>query len=160
MKRNKQLISGVAASMIALLLVSSAALAYPGFGGRPGMMRRMGPAPLQQLQLSDDQRAQIQTIFSGARENIQPLAQQLREKHAALMDMARAQPFDETSVRSQAKEIADIQAQLMVARTQVRNQVLAILTDEQKARLSELRAERLQQFQEWRKQRLGRTDPS
>jgi Spy/CpxP family protein refolding chaperone len=146
--------------MVALLLVSSAALAHPGFGGRPGMMRRMGPAPLQQLQLSEDQRAQIKTIFSGARENIQPLAQQLREKHAALMDTARAQPFDETSVRAQTQEIADIQAQLMFARAQVRNRFLAVLTDEQKARLSELRAERLQQFQEWRKQRLGRTDPS
>jgi protein CpxP len=160
MKRSKQLISGVAASMIAILVVSSAVLAHPGFGGRPGMMRGMGPAPLQQLQLSDDQRAQIQTIFSGARESIQPLAQQLRDKHAALSETTRAQPFDETSVRSQAQEIGDIQAQLMVARAQVRNQVLAILTDEQKARLSELRAERLQQFQEWRKQHMGKPQPS
>lgn len=160
MKRSIQLISGVAASMIAILVVSSAVLAHPGFGGRPGMMQRMGPASLQQLQLSDDQRAQIQTIFSGARESIQPLAQQLREKHAALRDSAHAQPFDETSVRAQTLEIADIQAQLMFARAQVRNRFLAVLTDEQKARLSELRAERLQQFQEWRKQHMGKLQPS
>ena len=160
MKRSKQVISSVAASAMAILLVSSAVLAHPGFGGRPGMMRRIGAPLLQQLQLSEDQRVRIQTIFAGARESIQPLAQQMRDKHAALNETTRAQPFDETSVRSQAQQIADIQAQLMVARAQVRNKVLAILTDEQKARLSELRAERLQQFREWRKQHFNRPEQS
>ena len=149
----------LAAFFTVSLLTTSALFANPGFG-RPGMMRRAGPPLLQQLQLSDDQRAQIKTIFSGARETIQPLAQQVREKHAALRDAAQAQPFDETSVRAQTQEIADIQAQLMFARAQVRNQLLGVLTDEQKARLSELRAERLQQFQEWRKQHMGRPQPS
>jgi periplasmic protein CpxP/Spy len=146
--------------MIAIFLVTSAVLAHPGFA-RPGMMMRgMGTPLFEQLQLSEDQRAQIRTIFSGARDNIQPLAQQLREKLAGLREATGVQPFDETTVRSRAQEIADLQAQLMVARVKVRNQALAVLTDEQKARLSELRAQRLQQFQEWRKQRFGRPEQS
>ncbi|HEY2989924.1 MAG TPA: Spy/CpxP family protein refolding chaperone [Candidatus Binatia bacterium] len=159
MKRATQLMTAVGALAIATLM-SSAIFAHPGFGpGRLGM-RRMGPPLFAELQLSADQRAQIQTIFSDARDTLQPLARQLREKHAALREAAGNQPFDETAVRSQAQEIADMQAQLMVARAQVMNRVRGVLTDEQKARLSELRAQRLQQFREWRRERLGQSDPS
>jgi len=159
MNRGKKVMSGVGALIISSLLVSSTVLAHPGFG-RPGMMRRMGPPLLDQLQLSDDQRAQIQTIFASGRDTIRPLAQQLRKKHATLRETTRNQPFDETVVRSQAREAADIQAQLMVARAQMMNQVLMVLTDEQKARLNELRAQRFQQFQEWRKQHFGKSTQS
>lgn len=40
------------------------------------------------------------------------------------------------------------------------NQVLMVLTDEQKARLNELRAQRFQQFNEWRKQHFGKSTQS
>src|SRR3989338_354292 len=126
MNRGKKVMI-VGALIISSLLVSSAVLAHPGFG-RSGMMRRMGPPLLDQLQLSDDQRVQIQTIFASGRDTIRPLAQQLRKKHATLRETTRNQPFDETVVRSQAREAADIQAQLMVARAQMMNQVLMVLT--------------------------------
>lgn len=161
MKIGKQVAIGIAASIAVAALMVSTIFAHPGFGpGRSGMMRRMGPSLLEQLQVSSDQRSQIQSIFTDGRETIRPLIQQLREKHAALQEAARDQPFDETLVRSQAQEIADVQARLIVARAQLKNQVLAVLTDEQQARLSELRAQRPQQFREWRKERSVKTDPS
>lgn len=155
-KQKRAVIAG--AILLATLLAGSAVFGHPGFG-RPGMMMRR-PGLFQQLQLTDEQREQIKTIFSGARETMQPLAQQVRQKHAALRDVARAQPFDESTVRVGAEEIAALQAQLMVQRAQIRNQVLAVLTDEQKARLRDLRAERLQQFREWRKQHFGKAEQS
>lgn len=163
MKIGKQVAIGIAASIAVAALMVSTIFAHPGFGpGRSGMMmmRRMGPSLLEQLQVSSDQQSQIQSIFTDGRETLRPLIQQLREKHAALQEAARGQPFDETLVRSQAQEIADVQARLIVARAQLKNQVLAVLTDEQQARLSELRAQRLQQFREWRKERSVKTDPS
>lgn len=161
MKIGKQVAIGIVASIAVAALMVSTIFAHPGFGpGRSGMMRRMGPSLLEQLQVSSDQQSQIQSIFTDGRETIRPLIQQLREKHAALQEAARGQPFDETLVRSQAQEIADVQARLIVARAQLKNQVLAVLTDEQQARLSELRAQRLQQFREWRKERSVKTDPS
>lgn len=160
MKRGKQVMIGIGALVIAGLMMSSVIFAHPGFGpGRLGI-RRMGLPILEQLQLSGDQRGQIETIFASGRDNIQPLAQQLREKHSALRETTRTQPFDETLVRSQAQEVADVQTQLMVARAQMMNQMLGVLTDDQKARLSELRAQRLQQFREWRKQHLGKSEQS
>jgi len=139
---------------IAALLAGTAALAQPGFG-RPAMMRQIPARLFDQLQLSDTQRTEVQNIFANARETIVPLAQQLREKHAAMRDSVNGGAFDEATVRSQAEEIAGLQAQMMVARAQAKNQFLAVLTDEQKARLGELRAERLQRFQEWRRQHTG-----
>jgi protein CpxP len=162
MKKGKQVAIGIGALIAVAALMVSTIFAHPGFGpGRSGMMmRRMGPSLLEQLQVSSDQRSQIQSIFTDGRQTLRPLFQQLREKHAALQEAARGQPFDETLVRSQAQEIADVQARLMVSRAQMMNQVLAVLTDEQKARLSELRAQRMQQFQEWRKQHAGKSEQS
>jgi protein CpxP len=162
MKIGKQVAIGIAASIVVAALMASTILAHPGFfgPGRSGMMRRMGPSLLEQLQVSGDQQSQIQSIFTDGRETIRPLIQQLREKHAALKEAAQSQPFDETLVRSQAQEIADVQARLIVARAQLRNQVLAVLTDEQKSRLRELRAERLEQFRNWRRQNQSTTGPS
>jgi Spy/CpxP family protein refolding chaperone len=161
MKIGKQVAIGIGALVVVAALMASTIFAHPGFGpGRFGMMRRMGPSLLEQLQLSTDQRAQIESIVASGRETVRPLLQQLREKHLALRDAARSQPFDETVVRSQAQQVADTQAELMVARTQLRNQVLALLTDEQKSRLGELRAERLEQFRNWRRQNQGATGPT
>ena len=156
MKISKQVKTTIGALIVTSLLMSSAVFAHPGFGpGRLGMMK----APLlEELQLTGDQKARVETIFAAGRETIQPLYQQLREKQTALREAARTEPFDEALVRSQAQELANLQAQMMVARAQLMNQVLSILTDEQKARLKELRDQRLQRFMEWRKQHLGKTD--
>src|ERR1043165_1389362 len=142
------LAAGVTAPAGSLAL--STAVADPGFG-RPGMMRRMGAPLFSQLQLSDTQRSQIHDIFTNNRDTIRPLMQQLREKQTALRQSSEGN-FDEAAVRAQAQDIASIQTQLIVERAHIRSQVLGLLTDEQKARLSELRAERMQQFREWRRQ--------
>ena len=159
MKKSKPVMIGIGALIIASLLMSAAIFAHPGFGPRRlGMMRRMGPPLLEQLQLSSDQRAQIDAIFASGRDTIQPLARQLREKIAALREATRTQPFDEVLVRSQAQEAANVQAQLMVARAQLISQARALLTDEQRAKLDQLREQWLEQFREWRRQHLGKPD--
>jgi protein CpxP len=151
MTLRKKILSGAGVFIFAGLLAATAAFAYPGFG-RPAMTQRMGPPLWSQLQLSDAQRAQIKEIFAGSRDTIRPLAQQLREKQAALRESTAGGTFDEASVRAQAQDIAAVQAQLIVARTHIRTQLLGVLSDEQKTRLSELRAERIQQFRERRQQ--------
>jgi len=157
MKTTKKIAIGVLIG--ANLLMSPAAFAQPGFGpGRMGMMRRMGPPLLEQLELSGDQRAQIEAVFAGGRDAIHPLAQQLREKRAALGEAARALPFDETLVRSLAQQAADLQSQFMVARAQIANQLQGLLTEDQRTKLGQLRAERLQQLKEWRRQHMGRPE--
>ncbi len=139
-------------------LALSAAIADSGFG-RPGIRGRMGAPLFSQLQLSDTQRSEIHDIFTNSRDTIRPLMQQLREKQAALRQSSEG-AFDEAAVKAQAQDIASLQAQLIVARAHIRNQVLGVLTDDQKARLSELRAERMQQFREWRRQHSAPSEQS
>ncbi len=148
------------AGAIALIgsLALSAAIADSGFG-RPGIRGRMGAPLFSQLQLSDTQRSEIHDIFTNSRDTIRPLMQQLREKQAALRQSSEG-AFDEAAVKAQAQDIASLQAQLIVARAHIRNQVLGVLTDDQKARLSELRAERMQQFREWRRQHSAPSEQS
>lgn len=155
--RLKKIVLAAGAIAAAGSLALSTAVADPGFGG-PGM-RRMGAPLFSQLQLSDTQKSEIHDIFANNRDTIRPLIQQLREKQAALRQSSEGN-FDESAVRAQAQDIASIQAQLIVARAHIRNQVLGVLTDEQKAHLSELRAERMQQFREWRQQHSAPSTPS
>lgn len=156
MKRSKQVTIAVGGLIVISLLISAPVSAHPGFGpGRLGM-RGMRTPLLEELQLTGDQQSQVETIFADGRDAIRALAGQLREKRTALRETTRTRPFDEAVVRSQAQEMADVQAQLIVARAQMMNQVLSVLTDDQKTKLSQLRAERLQRFKEWRQQHMSR----
>jgi Spy/CpxP family protein refolding chaperone len=147
----KKISIGACAVTIAALLTGGAVMAQPGFG-HPAMRQQMRTRLFDELQLSDTQRSDIQNIFANGRQTIAPLAQQLREKQAALRNSVNGGAFDETAVRAQAQQIADLQAQLIVARAQIRNQFLGVLTDDQKAHLSDLRAQRMERFQQWRQQ--------
>lgn len=155
MKISKQVKVSIGALIVASLFLSSPASAQPAFGLRGWHGGGHLPA---ELQLTDDQKAQIQTIFADGRDTIRTLFRQLREKRMALKEAARTQPFDEGLVRSQAQEVADLQAQMMVARAQLGNKTLSVLTNEQKAKLDELREQRRQRFQEWRERHRTRPD--
>ena len=156
MKRSKRANITVSALIVMSLLISAPVSAHLGF--RPGRLGLMRVPLLAELQLTGDQQAQLQSIFATSREAIRALHQQLREKQTALREAARTEPFDQALVRSQAQEMAGVQAELLVARTELINSVLGVLTDEQKARLNELREQRLQQFREWRKQHMSKPD--
>ena len=145
MKIGKSL--ALSALILAGLLANSPAKAQPG-PGHPGMFP--GPRLFDALQLTDRQKATIDELFAANRENARSLHQRLQEQHQLLRNAAQAQPFDEAAVRFQAQELANLQAEMMVRRAALMNQVASVLTAEQKAKLQELREERKAHFQEWR----------
>jgi len=128
-------------------LVSSPAKAQTG-PGHPGSFRhgRM----FETLQLTDAQRTTIDRLFAVSRETLRPLHERLREQHQLLRDAAQKQPFDEAAVRFQAQELANLQAELMVQRAVMMNQISSVLTPEQRATLQQLREQRKARFDEWR----------
>jgi Spy/CpxP family protein refolding chaperone len=133
----------LSALLLAGLLASSRAEAQLGPGFHGGRM-------FETLQLSDGQKAAINGLFAANRENARALHQRLQEHRQLLRNAAQAQPFDEATVRFQAQELANLQAEMMVQRIAVMNQVSSVLTADQKARLQQLREERKAHFQEWR----------
>ena len=135
--------------LLAVLLTSPRAEAQPG-PGHPGPF--LGPRLIETLQLTDGQKTTIDGLFAANRENARALFQRIQEQRQLLRNAAQTQPFDEAAVRFQAQELAKLQAEMMVRRAALMNQVSSVLTADQKAKLQELRQERKAHFQEWREQ--------
>jgi Spy/CpxP family protein refolding chaperone len=113
----------------------------PGFRGGPqgpgGPGRHeFGPfGPFgRELNLTDDQKAQIQKIQESFRESDKALFDQMRALHDKQGDFAPG-PFDEAAFRSAAEARAKIQIELEVSHAKMMSQIFNVLTAEQKAQL-------------------------
>ena len=108
----------------------------PGGGGGP----RGGLVPFaRELNLTDEQKAQIEKIGAAFEEGTKALHEQLRALHENESDPFAGTTFDEAAVRKAAQERAGLMVELEVARARAASQVYALLTAEQKARVAELR---------------------
>ena len=152
MKSNWKKLSIGAAIAGALLLTTAAVVFSQGPQGRqgppPGGRFRGGPGPreglgpLRDLNLTDDQKAQIKKIQDSFRESNKVLFDQLRTLHGSEPDPMSG-TFDEAAVRAAAEARAKIQVELEVSHAKMMSQVASVLTAEQKAQL----AARRQEFQ-------------
>src|SRR2546429_6913004 len=107
----------------------------PPGGGFPGGPGREGLGPLaRDLNLSDEQKAQIQKITESFRENTTALQDQLRTLHDSEPDPLTS-GFDEAAVRAAADARAKVEVELSVARAKMLSQIGAVLTSEQKAQI-------------------------
>jgi protein CpxP len=149
MKRNWKKIGGLILAASALLLMAVVGFSQhggppsppgPGFhgggpGGRDGLLGHLS----RELNLTDEQKAQIKKIQESTEESTKTLHEQMRTLHESQGDPMSAGTFDEAAVRAQAQARANIQVELEVAQARMMSQVLAVLTPEQKAQLSERR---------------------
>jgi Spy/CpxP family protein refolding chaperone len=106
-----------------------------GFGpGGPGGFRDgLGPMA-RDLNLTDDQKAQIQKITDSFEESNKALHEQmraLRDKEPNPVTTA----FDESAVRAAAQARAGVQVELEVNHAKMMSQIFALLTPEQKTQL-------------------------
>lgn len=127
----------------------------PGYGAqRFGPGERMGDGRgagrmfgrmARVLGLSEDQRAKARRIMEDTRRKNWDVIGQIRSERFNLREMMRADRVDPDAAVEQKRKIDDLRRQIMRARLEARNQVLALLTPEQreKARaLRQLRRER------------------
>jgi protein CpxP len=101
--------------------------------GGPG-----GPGPFADLNLTEDQKAQIQKINDSFRESERALHEQLRTLHESQSD-PMAGEFNEATFRSAAEARAKIQVELEVSHARMMSEIAGVLTPEQKAQLAERR---------------------
>jgi Spy/CpxP family protein refolding chaperone len=101
---------------------------------------RMLPRLAEELGLSDEQLAQIQTIVDEARPKIEGFAQQLRDGREAYR-AAHEDPtyFNADDFRAHATIQHEIQTELGVVTGQAKADAFEVLTPEQLAQLQELR---------------------
>ncbi|HZS46662.1 MAG TPA: Spy/CpxP family protein refolding chaperone [Blastocatellia bacterium] len=123
---------------------------HPGKAGKGRFgkgHRGMGMA-FRQLNLTDQQKAQIKDIFQNQRASNKPLFDQLKTERQALRAASTSANFNEDAVRTAAQNLAKTRADLMVARVETMRKAYAVLTPDQQAKLKELRAERVERFKE------------
>jgi protein CpxP len=105
-----------------------------GFGGPLGVLR--------QLELTDDQRAQVRQVMDSHRDEQRAVGEKLMAAHRAQNDAITAAQFDEQLVRTKSAELAAIEADAAVLRAKLHSEVFAVLTPEQQAKAAELKAQR------------------
>lgn len=115
-----------------------------GRGGGEGMQGRghRGSRALEQLELTEDQQAQIDTLRSGAEEATSDARSELSEVHQAMRSARSSDELNESAI--EALDARADTARQIVRENQVRTRIaiLGVLTAEQRTELQALRAER------------------
>jgi Spy/CpxP family protein refolding chaperone len=118
--------------------------------GRRGMrrmfMRRRAMRALGQLNLSDAQRERIRSIHQSAFQSTQAKREELRQLFMTRRQGGQLTPEQE----ARAKQL---RSELQEARQRTHNDVLAVLTPEQRAQLEKFKEERKARREEMRKRR-------
>ena len=116
----------------------------PGTMGGPGMMGGYGPGMmggygrgggLAALDLSSEQRDKIASIQEENRKASWNTMGQMRAEQFKLRQMYNAEKIDSNAVIEQQKKVDDLRRQLLKSRLDARNQIVAILTPEQRKHL-------------------------
>lgn len=105
-----------------------------GRGGMRGMMFRGA-------NLTDDQKAKMKQIGASFRERTQSLHQALRAKRQELRQASEGGTFNEALATQKLQESASLQAKLMGEQFRMRQEMLTVLTPEQKTQMEQKRAE-------------------
>jgi protein CpxP len=117
-----------------------------------GEKRGMGGMMFRGLDLTDAQKAQAKQIHESHSASIKALRQQIRAKHEEIRQGSQGGTFNEALATQKLTEVASIQAKLMGEEFQIRQQMLGILTPEQKAKLEQRR-------NEWKSKKAERRAP-
>ena len=95
-----------------------------------------------ELNVTDEQRDQIRDIVKGHRTEIVPVAQKVVEKRRALRTAVLAANPDEKAIRAAADDLGKAIGDAAVLASKVAGEVKPVLTQEQRDRIGQFRAER------------------
>ena len=121
----------------------------PGGHGGPGMRGPGGPggpmglgAGFRNLDLTDDQKAQLKKIAEARRSDFEAASQKVRAAREGMRALVEADSINESGIRAKSAEIASAEADVMILNAKVRQESLQVLTSEQQAKLKEQRTAR------------------
>ena len=107
-----------------------------GWGG----MRR-GGGFFGQLNLTEDQKTKMKQIRESFATQNKPLREQLRAKRQELRQASEGGTFNEALATQKLTEMASLEAKLMGERHKLHQEMLSVLTAEQKAQLEQSKAQ-------------------
>ena len=94
------------------------------------------------LNLTDDQKAKMKQIRESFGQTNKPLHEQLRAKRQELRQASEGGTFNEALATQKLTEMASLEARLMGERFKLHQEMLSVLTAEQKAQLEQAKAQR------------------
>jgi Spy/CpxP family protein refolding chaperone len=136
--KNKVLICALAAAILAggFAAVKAYAAEDSVAPTRGKILQRIA----EKLNLTGDQKAQIKTIFTGEKENLQPLVVAVHQARVGLRTAIRAGDATEASVRAASGKVAAAEADLAVERMKIYAKIAPVLTDAQRKELADMQA--------------------
>jgi len=111
--------------------------------GRRGMGRHRGQMMgriFRQLDLTDEQKEKIQSIIKSSREDSKALRKQMRTNRKELHNLSENGNVGESKIKNLAKKQGNLHAKMIVQRHKSKAQIYAILTPEQQAKVTEIKA--------------------
>jgi len=109
----------------------------------------------QKLNISEDQKTQMEAVLQKERPAVEPLMKQEHQIDMQLRQYVEG-TFDQAKVQALAAQKAQIQVQLTVQETRIHNELYQLLTPDQQSQLKQLEA----QHQERMQQRMNQTPPA
>ncbi len=111
------------------------------------------------LDLTDAQQAQIKQIHQNAKPTMQPLMDQERQSHQALMQLITSGNFSEAAAKKILDQESQVHEQVALQHAQLAAQAYQVLTPEQKTKLAQVMARHQQQMQERMQQHSQEAPP-
>ena len=108
----------------------------PGFGG----------PQFRNLDLSDDQKAQLKKIRDARQAEFKATLEKVRTARQGMRQLVQADAINEGAIRAKSQEVAAAEAELAILNAKLRKESMQILTADQLAKLKE-RAEKRGQRQ-------------
>jgi periplasmic protein CpxP/Spy len=152
-KLNRLQVIALAAVMALAIAVPFAIAQSKDAGGQRHGMRggeHMAGAGFRKLDLTDAQKAQIKQIRESHSQSLSPLMEQIRSKRQEIRQASESGTFNEALVTQKLNEIAPLEAKLMGERSRLHQEMLSVLTADQKAKLEQAQAERKAKWAEGR----------
>lgn len=103
---------------------------------------------LHQLNLTDDQKAQVKQIFQAEKPTIQPLKQQEHAAHQQMIQLVTSGSFETAKATAIAQQESQTHIQLEVEHAKIASQIYQLLSSDQKSKVAELIAQHEQRMQE------------
>lgn len=100
------------------------------------------PRIFEQIDLTDAQKTQIQTLMENSRTASQAYFEKLRAFDEQLKGLAESEAFDETQVRQILRSKSDVQIEIDLIRLKTDAAVYDLLTAEQIAKINLLKSQR------------------
>ena len=132
---------------------SSTAMPYgngPGDCGRG--MHRGNPAAMQEndpgfmidrmtrrLDLTPEQSKQVETIVKETQQQMNDARKNIKENRKKLHELMQQDEYNEADIRKIADELGELKSDMIVLRSQQMHKIREILTEEQRARMNDMR---------------------